>query len=103
METHIYAITTTEITRLDTEILKNAQNNAPTLEQQGWIRQGGIQDKDQIYTINNKPILPRSLYKAAAILSHGQCHVSTGGMVGLINDRYTAQGFQIYADRKSVV
>nr|XP_033931279.1 uncharacterized protein LOC117439493 [Pseudochaenichthys georgianus] len=38
--------------------------------------------------INNKIVFPVSLYKTAAHLSHGPCHVSTGGMVTIINEHF---------------
>lgn len=56
------------------------QTSAPDNEKQYWVKQGAETDKTGLYTQANKPILPKNLYKAAAILSHGPCHVSTGGM-----------------------
>ncbi|XP_062405384.1 uncharacterized protein K02A2.6-like [Sardina pilchardus] len=37
------------------------------------------------------------MYKWAAILSHGQSHVSTGGMCALVDKHYTTYGFTNYS------
>ncbi len=54
-------------------------------------------DKDGIYQKDNKPILPKSLYKTAAIVSHGKPHVSTGGMVHIIHTLFYTINFHDYA------
>lgn len=45
----------------------------------------------------NKLILPHSLFRYAVILSHGLCHVSTGGMVQQLNKVFTTYGFTNYS------
>ena len=46
-----------------------------------------------------KPILPKHLFRFAAILSHGNIHVSTGGMVSTIENIFTTYGFQNYSQK----
>ena len=36
------------------------------------------------------------LYKWAAIKSHGDTHVSTGGMVSIVHEHYTTYGLKTY-------
>ncbi|XP_048859266.1 uncharacterized protein K02A2.6-like [Brienomyrus brachyistius] len=47
--------------------------------------------------MNDKPILPKNLYKTAALVSHGNTHVSTGGMVHIIQQYFYAINFSDYA------
>ena len=85
----------------DTEddFLINMQQQAPKGEQETWIKHGATL-KDEVYiSPDKKPILPRSLYKWAAILSHGDTHVSTGGMVSLVHKHYTTYGFITYSKK----
>ena len=61
----------------DTEddFLINVQQQAPKGEQEIWIKHGATL-KDEVYVSpDKKPIFPRSLYKWAAIKSHGDTHV----------------------------
>lgn len=46
---------------------------------------------------NGKPWLPKSLFKWAAKLTHGPCHVSTRGMVSLLHRHYYTIGFTTYS------
>ncbi|XP_034084434.1 uncharacterized protein LOC117554222 isoform X1 [Gymnodraco acuticeps] len=69
-------------------ILRDMQNNAPDREKKKWLTDGATTDPEGTFRINNKIVLPVSLYKTAAHLSHGPCHVSTGGMVTIINEHF---------------
>ena len=61
-----------------------------------WIKHGATL-KDEVYVSpDQKPIFPRSLYKWAAIKSHGDTHVSTGGMVSIVHKHYTTYGLKTY-------
>ena len=47
--------------------------------------------------LSGKPCLPRSLFTLVARLSHGKTHVSTGGMVNIIQTLFhTSPGLQLY-------
>ncbi|XP_034075534.1 uncharacterized protein LOC117548388 isoform X2 [Gymnodraco acuticeps] len=69
-------------------ILRDMQNSAPDREKKKWLTDGATTDPEGTFRINNKIVLPVSLYKTAAHLSHGPCHVSTGGMVTIINEHF---------------
>lgn len=73
------------------------QQQSPKTEKDYWIKQGAILHEGTYISTDNKPILPKNLYKWAAILSHGPTHVSTGGMVGQVNKHYTTYGFNLYS------
>ena len=45
--------------------------------------------------------MPKSLYRYAAILSHGLNHVSTGGMVSIVNMAFTTYGFTNYSKKNN--
>uniref|UniRef100_A0AAQ5X3D5 ribonuclease H n=1 Tax=Amphiprion ocellaris TaxID=80972 RepID=A0AAQ5X3D5_AMPOC len=81
------------MTNIDIDILQDAQKTAPIAEQKSWQTRGAI-TKDNILYIDNKPILPKSLHATAALVSHGKTHVSTGGMVTLVNRHYYAINFE---------
>nr|XP_049574037.1 uncharacterized protein LOC125967226 [Syngnathus scovelli] len=82
---------------INTQILHDMQHLAPKQEQKMWIAKGAqLTDKD-IYVVNDKPVLPKSLFKAAAISTHGSTHVSTGGMQELISQHFTTYGFNLYS------
>ena len=57
---------------------------------------GATQNSDGIFQVNNTPVLPKSLFKAAAIVTHGPCHVSTGGMSTIIQQHFTTYGLNSY-------
>ena len=65
-------------TPIPLQLLKDMQDNAPATEIARWIKLGAKQTEG-LYQKDNKPCLPRSLFKTAAVLSHGPSHVSTGG------------------------
>ncbi|XP_013856418.1 uncharacterized protein LOC106512310 [Austrofundulus limnaeus] len=79
---------------IDSDILSSAQEHAPQSEKQSWLNRGAI--KTQFWVIKNKPILPRSLFHAAAISTHGPCHVSTGGMIDIIHKFFFTIGLEAY-------
>ncbi|XP_033182471.1 uncharacterized protein LOC113151543 [Anabas testudineus] len=83
-------------TPFDLQVLTDMQQNAPTPEQTLWVKHGAVK-VDGIYRIQNKPCLPRSLFHTAAVLSHGPCHVSTGGMVKVVEQHFYAHGFNTYS------
>lgn len=69
------------------------QYNAPKAEKQyKRILKGATFNDDKIFQINSKPVLPKSLFKAAAIVEHGPCHVTTGGMITIIQQHFTTYG-----------
>ena len=81
--------------KLLTELLQAVQ--LPKQEQEQWKRKGAKLNNGVHMWPENKPILPKNLYKWAARLSHGKTLVSTGGMVGLVNQIYTTYGFNSYS------
>lgn len=93
---HFLSSQTEDTDMIDRTVLKNMQHNAPRVEQQMWLSKGATLNTHDIYCVNDKPILPKSLFKAAAIVSHGQCHVSTGGKMTLIQDQFTTYGLNLY-------
>lgn len=46
--------------------------------------------KDGIWYHDKLPILPKSLFRDAARLTHGQSHVSTGGIVEQVRKHFVA-------------
>ncbi|XP_048854188.1 uncharacterized protein LOC125721988 [Brienomyrus brachyistius] len=85
-----------DILFIDSDVLCDAQIHAPKIEVQSWIKRGAIQ-REKVYYMNDKPILPKNLYKTAALVSHGNTHVSTGGMVHIIQQYFYAINFSDYA------
>lgn len=80
-----------------TPILADYQTRATHSEKLKWT-QKGCELKNDIYIgPNGKPWLPRSLHKWAAIVTHGPCHVSTRGMVALVEQQYNAIGFNTFS------
>ncbi|XP_056284101.1 uncharacterized protein LOC130202517 isoform X2 [Pseudoliparis swirei] len=92
---HVHTVQTTPSSPIDPAILHDAQANATTQEKATWKTRGAIEE-NKMLCIEGKPILPKSLFKAAAILSHGQCHVSTGGMVSMIQQYFYTINIQNY-------
>lgn len=92
--THTH-LSSTQAPAIDDDILKNAQLLAPKQEIQSWVNRGATQ-ADAIWTLDGKPVLPKSLFKAAAVATHGPCHVSTGGMVEIITQWFTTIGLEGY-------
>lgn len=77
-------------------VLIDQQHAETTQEKETWKKKGTLQDKDGIIKWpEEKPIFPKSMYKWSAVMSHGPCHVSTGGMMALVQ-HYTAYGLNIY-------
>ncbi|XP_027862516.1 uncharacterized protein LOC114137885 [Xiphophorus couchianus] len=81
---------------IDKTVLKDMQDNAPQAEKRLWITKGAKMNVGNIFEVNDKPVLPKSLFKAAAIVSHGRCHVSTGGMETIIKQHFTTYGLNSY-------
>lgn len=73
-----------------------AQQSAPKSEKTTWKNKKAQKDSQGLYRLNDKPILPKSLYKWAAKLSHGLTHVSTGGMYTMIDKHYSTIGLHKY-------
>jgi len=74
---------------IDRAVLTDMQQNASVQEKQMWTTKGAPQNSDVIFQVNDKPVLPTALFKAAAIVTHGPCHVSTGGMSAIIQQHFT--------------
>ncbi|XP_023808656.1 uncharacterized protein LOC101166204 isoform X1 [Oryzias latipes] len=79
------------------DVLKEMQHSAPKQEKDLWLKKGAKLEQGLYVSTEGKPILPKSMYKWAAILSHGPCHVSTGGMMNLLEKYYTTYGFILYS------
>nr|XP_023654841.1 uncharacterized protein LOC111837203 [Paramormyrops kingsleyae] len=86
----------TDLLLIDADILCDSQKHAPLSEVKAWLNRGAIQIND-IYHIDDKPALPKHLYKTAALVSHGNTHVSTGGMVHIIHQHFYTINFSDYA------
>ncbi|XP_043090472.1 uncharacterized protein LOC122341187 [Puntigrus tetrazona] len=91
----IHKVTSVE-TPLDMSVISDMQKQAPASEKQMWLTKGA-QLSDDTYRREGKLCLPRSLYKTAAILTHGQAHMSTGGMVHRVEQYFYAPGFNNYS------
>uniref|UniRef100_A0A669ESG0 ribonuclease H n=1 Tax=Oreochromis niloticus TaxID=8128 RepID=A0A669ESG0_ORENI len=78
------------------DVLKNEQKAAPTREQKRWLKCGARLEND-LMTCNGKPVLPKSLHKTAALVTHGSTHVSTGGMVDILSKHFYTQDFETSA------
>ena len=62
-----------------------------------WQCKGATQTETGIWdSLEGKPILPKYVFRFAAILSHGNTVVSKGGMVSTIENIFTTYGFQNY-------
>ena len=83
---------------LDIDLIKEQQEQAPVAERLHWKKQECTQNPEGLWIgPNTLPVLPKSLFAMAAELSHGQSHVSKGGMVAQVNQRYTSFGFTTYS------
>lgn len=70
------------------EVLRDMQDGASPHEKHQWTLDGAQKDTFGLYKVLRKPCLPRSLFQAVAKLSHGQSHVSTGGMVAIVEQNF---------------
>uniref|UniRef100_A0A669CE02 Gypsy retrotransposon integrase-like protein 1 n=1 Tax=Oreochromis niloticus TaxID=8128 RepID=A0A669CE02_ORENI len=75
------------------DVLKTEQKAAPTVEQKKWLKCGAQLEND-LMTCKGKPILPKSLHKTAALVTHGSTHVSTSGMVDILSKHFFTQNFE---------
>uniref|UniRef100_A0A669CCD9 ribonuclease H n=1 Tax=Oreochromis niloticus TaxID=8128 RepID=A0A669CCD9_ORENI len=78
------------------DILKNEQKAAPLNEQKKWLKCGAIL-QDDLMMCDGKPILPKSLHKTAALVTHGVTHVSTGGIVTIVTKHFYTINFETSA------
>lgn len=64
---------------------------------------GAIENSQVIFFFfcdpKGKPILPKGLLKWEAIMSHGPCHDSTGGMAQAIEQPFAAYVFNNYSKK----
>uniref|UniRef100_A0A1A8SB57 ribonuclease H n=1 Tax=Nothobranchius rachovii TaxID=451742 RepID=A0A1A8SB57_9TELE len=81
---------------IDHTVLADMQVHAPAAEKQLWKVKGATLSADGLYVAHDKPVLPKSLFKAAALVSHGPCHVSTEGMAHLIKQHFTTYNLESY-------
>lgn len=81
---------------IDETWLIEMQKSAPEAEKQKWLSKGAVQIEGIYISIDGKPILPTSLFRYVVLLSHGQAHVSKGGMVQMISKVFTTYGFTNY-------
>uniref|UniRef100_A0A1A7X1Y1 Uncharacterized protein n=1 Tax=Iconisemion striatum TaxID=60296 RepID=A0A1A7X1Y1_9TELE len=89
-------ISQTDNTVIEHTVLADMQKNAPLAEKRLWETKGAILDERGLYTVNDKPVLPKSLFKAAVVAAHGRCHVATGGMTSIIQQHFTTYNLQSY-------
>lgn len=75
------------------DAILDMQNNATDREKTKWLKDQAELGSDKLYRIDGKIVLPASLYKTAAYLSHGPCHVSTAGMVDTITQYFYTYNF----------
>ncbi|XP_041961249.1 uncharacterized protein LOC121719570 [Alosa sapidissima] len=79
------------------EVLQTRQQQASVKERDLW-KKHGCYLKDNIYVgPSGKPVLPKSMYKWAALVTHGRCHVPSGGMCTVLREFYTTFGFTTYS------
>lgn len=78
---------------IDKTWLSEMQKTSPAGEKQKWLSKGATLVNGIYTSTEGKPILPTSLFRYAALLSHGQAHISKGGMVQVINKVFTTYGF----------
>uniref|UniRef100_A0A1A8EXA3 RNase H type-1 domain-containing protein n=1 Tax=Nothobranchius korthausae TaxID=1143690 RepID=A0A1A8EXA3_9TELE len=78
---------------IDHMVLADMQTHAPAAEKQLWKVKGATLSPD---VTHGKHVLPKSLFKAAALVAHGPCHVSTGGMSHLIRQHFTTYNLESY-------
>ncbi|KAM4631654.1 uncharacterized protein O3C94_002137 isoform 1-T1 [Discoglossus pictus] len=85
------------VNHIDKSILQQLQANAPSQEKTYWLKKGSKLNADNIYeSLEGKPILPKSLFRYAAMLSHGISHVSRGSMVDMVSRIFSAYGLNTY-------
>uniref|UniRef100_A0A669C837 ribonuclease H n=1 Tax=Oreochromis niloticus TaxID=8128 RepID=A0A669C837_ORENI len=85
--------TFTSCSLIPLEVLKDEQKAAPQNEKSSWLKDGAIL-KDDIMTCNGKPILPKSLHKTAALVTHGNTHVSPASMVDILSKQFYSKNFE---------
>lgn len=86
---------------IDHDILKDMQANAPDKEKVYWKKKLCTQNKEGLWkSTEGKFVLPKGLFRYAAILSHGLDQGSTVGMVDVIQKIFTAYGFTNYSKKK---
>lgn len=58
------------MTHPNDQMLKEMQEQAPAAEKHQWLKHGVKKNSDDVYVCpEDKPVLPRSMFKWAAILS----------------------------------
>jgi len=81
------------------EELAKAQTKAVPAERQSWKSAGAEYRNWLWYGPNGRPCLPKCLFPAYAIMTHGKDHVSKGGMFDSIDRYWYTQGFSNYAQK----
>ena len=80
-------------------LTKDEQKAAPTAEQKKWLK-CGAQLRDDLMICEGKPILPKSLHKTAALVTHGvTLHASTGGIGDIISKTLLHSKFRNFSKR----
>lgn len=92
-EKQIDVLTTETIDLIPLEILADAQKTASLSEQKSWVKDGA-ELKDNLMMCNGKPVLPKSLHRTAALVTHGKTHVSSGGMINILNKQFYTKNFE---------
>uniref|UniRef100_A0A8C5M720 Gag-Pol polyprotein n=1 Tax=Leptobrachium leishanense TaxID=445787 RepID=A0A8C5M720_9ANUR len=83
---------------VDQEILSALQDASS--HKQFWVNKGATCSPAGVWMLHDKRVAPPVLFPALFSLSHGPCHVSTGGMTRLVNRSWWAPGFQDYARKR---
>ncbi|XP_040215524.1 protein NYNRIN-like [Rana temporaria] len=90
-------MTELEIIEIDHTVLTDMQQNAPPGEKQYWKTKGCTLIENIYTSPEGKPVLSKSLFRYAAVLTHGVTHVSNRGMTEMLNKVCTAYGFTNYS------
>nr|XP_024661405.1 uncharacterized protein LOC106675941 isoform X2 [Maylandia zebra] len=93
-KTEVLALTSSPL--IPITVLIDEQKAASQNEKTSWLKEGATL-KDDIMTCHGKPILPKSLHKTAALVTHGNTHVSTAGMVDILSKQFYTKNFETSA------
>ncbi|XP_077331006.1 protein NYNRIN-like [Lithobates pipiens] len=81
--------------QVDLAVLSALQDSSP--HKSSWIAKGAICVEDGLWRFHGKLVAPPTLFPSLFALSHGPCHVSTGGMCRTVKKHWWAPGFHTYA------
>lgn len=81
--------------QVDLDILSALQASSPHTS--FWNTKGAVCGADGIWKLKYRLVAPPTLFPSLFALSHGPCHVSTGGMCRVVARDWWAPGFSAYA------